>query len=199
MSRNLTTNQKDNRGVPTAEIKTYQFELDNFKKGATAPTSVFIGTAPRVTGIKFAATAERLGMTFMIPLDWDTTTDMQMMYMCAIPASSTFTVGDKINLELESRVTRSAGATKLDAAGFLDDISTVSTTSPGFAEHDDTILTAKNTEFYTYTPSINIAFADIGPVGGVYYGEVGLKSIAVGNVPEIVIYQIHINYYGTKQ
>lgn len=35
-------------------------------------------------------------------------------------------------------------------------------------------------------------------IGSVFYGEISLKSVAAGNVPSIVIYQMHINYHGIK-
>lgn len=179
------------------EVKTYQFEIDNFKKGNTAPANVYVGSAPVVNGAKFSTTNQRLGLTFMIPLDWDVTTDMQFMAMCAIPEGGTFTVGDRIDLRLESRVTRSFGDTKLDDAGFVNDTHSSIGNSPAYGfTNDSTILAGKNTEFYTYMPSISIPASDLGGVGGVYYGSLGLGDITGAHVPEIVVYQMHMNYFG---
>ena len=182
-----------------AEIKTYQFEIDNFKKGVTAPANVTVGTAPVVNGMKFTAITQRLGFTYMVPLDWDSTTDMQFMVMCAITSGSTLNVGDKINLQVECRVSVGFGGSKLDDAGGISDITTPLGSSP-FSEfgRDDTIIAGKNTEFYTYMPTVILPKTDLVGPGRVFYGQLSLKSIAAGNVPEIIVYQMHVNYFSKK-
>lgn len=179
------------------EVKTYQFELDNFKKGNTAPSTEYVGTAPRVTTLKFDSVLQRVGFTFMVPLDWDPTTDMQFMAMVAVPAAATHTVGDAINLTVESHVSRQVGVTKLDGPRQVNNTQTTSTTGPyNDAGNDNIMLDSKNTEYYTYMPHVFLPAADIGGIGGVMYAEVGLNTIATGNVPSILIYQLHLNYFG---
>jgi len=190
-----------NAGVDrTSQIKTYQFELDNFKKGNTAPSTEYVGTAPRVTTFKFDNLLQRVGFTFMVPLDWDGETDMQFMAMTAVPAGVTHNVGDIINLKVESRVTRHNGITKLDDAGQANTTQTTSTSSPYYeVDNYNTMLAGGNTEYHTYMPSVVIPVADIGGVGAVMYAEVGLNSISTGSVPSILIYQLHLNYFGIPQ
>ena len=185
---------------PTRHVKTYQFELDNFKKGNTAPSTEYVGTAPRVTTLKFDNLLQRVGFTFMVPLDWQPDTDMQFMAMCAIPGGVTHTVGDIINLRVEGRVARHNGITKLDDPGFVNDTQTTSTTSPYYeTDNYNTILTSHNTEYHTYMPSVVIPVANIGGIGAVMYAEVGLNSISAGSVSSMLIYQLHLNYYGLEQ
>ena len=180
-----------------SHVKTYQFELDNFKKGNTAPSTEYVGTAPRITTLKFDSVLQRVAFTFMIPLDWDSDTDMQFMCMVAVPAGVTHNVGDIVNLTVESHVARHIGVTKLDGPRAVDTTQTISTSSPYYdVPNDNVMLAGKNTEYYTYMPHIMIPVADIGGVGGIFYGEIGLNSIAAGNVPSILIYQLHINYFG---
>lgn len=185
---------------PTRHVKTYQFELDNFKKGNTAPSTEYVGVAPRVTTLKFDSLLQRVGFTFMVPLDWQPDTDMQFMAMTAIPAGVTHNVGDIINLTVEGRVARHNGITKLDDPGFVNTTQTTSTTSPYYEEDNyNTILASHNTEYHTYMPSVIIPVANIGGIGAVMYAEVGLNSISAGSVPSMLIYQLHLNYYGLEQ
>jgi hypothetical protein len=184
-----------------SEVKTYQFELDNYKKGNTAPATVYTGTAPRITALEFNNVLQRVALTFMVPLDWNTNTDMQFMCMVAIPAATTHTVGDIINLTMESHTGRHLGTTKLDGVRQSSDSQVTSTSSPfNTDENDNVILSGKNTEYYIYMPHIIIPKENlVGGVGGVFYAEIGLNSIAAGNVPSILIYQMHVNYFGLPQ
>lgn len=180
-----------------ALIKTYQFEVDTFKKGQTAPDEVLIGTAPQVRGLLFDATNQKIFFTFMTPLDAKPDCDFQMMFMCAIPSGKTETVGDLINLRVDYRVNfpASFSPTKLDSTGATVTTQTTSTTAPFVAHgNDNVILAGANTEFYTYMPHVYLPAAAMVP-GGVFWGEVGLNSIAAGNVDSIVIYQMHCNYF----
>lgn len=47
----------------------------NFRKGATAPTDVTIGTLPSVPALLFDAVLELASTTWRVPLDWDSSTD----------------------------------------------------------------------------------------------------------------------------
>ena len=177
-------------------VKTYQFELNNFQKGSVAPTAVDIGTAPVVNGLLLDNINSKIAFNFMIPLDWDSSTDMQFMAMVAIPAGVTALVGDKIQMKIEHRVTRSVGATKLDIAGVVHDTDEPQGTAPYGAINDNVILSGKNTEFYTYMPHVILPVSTIGGIGGVLSGEISLQDLGVGNVDSIVVYQMHLNYVG---
>lgn len=177
-------------------VKTYQFELNNFQKGNVAPTAVDIGTAPVINGLLLDNINSKVAFNFMIPLDWDSATDMQFMAMVAIPSGVTANVGDKIQMKLEHRVTRSGGLTKADIAGVVHDTDEPQGSAPYGAVNDNVILSGKNTEFYTYMPHVIIPVEDIGGIGGILSGEISLQDIGVGNVDSIVIYQMHLNYIG---
>ena len=178
-------------------VKTYQFEVDTFKKGSTAPTEVLIGTAPQVRGLRFDNLNQKATFTFMTPLDAKPDCDFQMMFMVAIPAGKTFSAGDLINLRVDFRVNFPASASpgKLDSAGTTVNTQTASTTGPFVVDgNDNVIIAAANTEFYTYMPHVYLPAASMVP-GGVFWGEVGMNSITGGNVDSIVLYQMHVNYF----
>jgi hypothetical protein len=182
--------------TPTFQVKTYQFELNNFQRGNVAPVAVDIGTAPVINGFLLDNVNSKMAFNFMIPLDWDSETDMQLMAMVAIPAGVTATVGDKIQLQVEHRVTRSGGVTKLDDAGVVHDTDQPQGTAPYGVVNDNVILAGKNTQYYTYMPHVILPASTIGDVGGVFSGEISLQDIGVGNVDSIVLYQLHLNYKG---
>jgi hypothetical protein len=190
-------NNLDNLEAPMIEslVKTYQFEVDTFKKGTTAPTEVTIGSTPEVRGLRFNATNQKASFTFMTPLDAKPNCDFQMMFMVAIPEGVTAVVGDLINLRVDFRVSAGMGESKLDATGTTVNTQTPSLTGP-FYEHgnDNVILTSKNTEYYTYMPHVFLPTASMVP-GRVFWGEVSLNSVATGNIPSIVLYQMHCNYF----
>ena len=182
--------------TPTYQVKTYQFELNNFQRGNVAPTAVSIGTAPVINGFLLDNINSKMAFNFMIPLDWDSTTDMQLMAMVAIPSGVTALVGDKIQMKVEHRVTRQFAVTKADAAGVVHDTDQPQGTAPFGAVNDNVILAGKNTEFYTYMPHVILPVSTIGGIGGVLSGEISLQDIGVGNVDSIVLYQLHLNYKG---
>ena len=182
--------------TPTYQVKTYQFELNNFQKGNVAPVAVDIGTAPVVNGLLLDNINSKVAFNFMIPLDWDSTTDMQLMAMVAIPTGVTALVGDKIQMKVEHRVTRSGAITKLDDVGVVHDTDQPQGTAPYGAVNDNVILTGKNTQYYTYMPHVILPVSTIGEIGGVLSGEISLQDLGVGNVDSIVLYQLHLNYKG---
>ena len=182
--------------TPTYQVKTYQFELNNFQRGNVAPVAVDIGTAPVVNGLLLDNINSKVAFNFMIPLDWDSTTDMQLMAMVAIPTGVTALVGDKIQMKVEHRVTRSGAITKLDDVGVVHDTDQPQGTAPYGAVNDNVILTGKNTEYYTYMPHVILPVSTIGGIGGVLSGEISLQDLGVGNVDSIVLYQLHLNYKG---
>lgn len=185
-----------NSSTTTRHIKTYQFELNNFQRGVVAPTAVTIGTAPVINGFLLNNINSKMAFEFMIPLDWDET-DMQFMAMVCIPAGVTATVGNKIQMKVQYRITRSGATTKANDTGIQNDTDTPAGTGPfGAMGNDNVILIGKNTEFYTYMPHVFLPSVGIGGVGGVLSGEVSLQDIGVGNVSSIVLYQLHLNYYG---
>lgn len=47
--------------------RTYTFTVNNFRKGATAPADVDIGTTPTVRALRFSATNELLSFDFVLP------------------------------------------------------------------------------------------------------------------------------------
>tara|TARA_R110000772_G_scaffold161817_1_gene272954 strand:- start:7291 stop:9477 length:2187 start_codon:yes stop_codon:yes gene_type:complete len=181
---------------PTFQVKTYQFELNNFQRGNLAPVAVEIGTAPVINGFLLDNIDSKMAFNFMIPLDWDFETDMQLMAMVAIPAGVTATVGDKIQMKVEHRVTRQFAVTKADAAGVVHDTDQPQGTAPFGDINDNVILTGKNTEYYTYMPHVILPASTIGEIGGVLSGEISLQDLGVGNVDSIVLYQLHLNYKG---
>jgi hypothetical protein len=63
--------------------------LDDFRKGATSPTDVTIGTTPTIPGLHFDATAELLSIFFPFPLQMDTTIDPQLILIWALSAAET--------------------------------------------------------------------------------------------------------------
>jgi len=182
------------------EIQTYQFEIDNFKKGASAPAADSIGVNPRIQAMKFSNVNQKLGLTFMVPLNWRNNTDIQIMLMCAIPSGNTFDVGAKINFELNQRMTALGGATKADSVGENSNVDTTSITGPFRGLPNDNIIkTDSNTEFHVYMPTIYIPYASLAGGAKVFYGEINLKDIGVGNVPEISVFQMHANFFANKK
>ena len=207
---NQSTSTANNSNTPTTtvrtlytpsnepEVKTYQFELNNFQKGNLAPVDVKVGTNPEINGVLLDNVGSKIGFSFMIPLDWDNTTDMQFMAMVAIPTAVTATVGNTIDLKLEHRVTKYNGLTKLDDVGFVHDTNEPQGTAPFGEVNDNVILSDKNTQYFTYMPHVIIPNETIGGTGAVFYGELSLKDIGVGKVSSIILYQMHINYKGFK-
>lgn len=186
----------DTEWLPSTVIRTYQFEVSTFKKGVTAPTEVLVGSAPEIRGLRMNATNQTLAFTFMTPLD-AVTADMQFMAQVFIPEGQTFTVGDRINMKATFRTNAPFGVTKVDSVGLVATTQTVSVTAP-FAtdENDNVIVEGGNTEFYAYMPHINLPAASFTP-GQVFYGELSLNDVSTGNVPSIVVYQMHVNYFGS--
>ena len=186
----------DEAGTGTI-VRTYQFEVGTFRKGSTAPTEVTVGSSPEIRGLRLDATNQTLAFTFMTPLD-AATADMQMTFMCHVPAGKTFTVGDLINLKVYSRTNSGGGTTKVDSTGVLATTATTSTSSP-FASggNDNVIVSGGNTQYYAYMPHVFLPASELTP-GQVFYGEVSLNSIAAGNVDSIVVYQMHVNYFGNE-
>lgn len=183
--------------INSSTIKTYQFEVDTFKKGSTAPTEVTAGTAPEIRGLRFNALNQKATFTFMTPLDAKPACDFQMMFMVYIEGGKTETVGDLINLRVDYRVNApgNVSATKVDSAGASVNTQGTSLTGPFIAgSNDNVILAGQNTEFYTYMPHVWLPAAAMVP-GQVFWGEVGLNDITAGNVNSIVIYQMHVNYF----
>jgi hypothetical protein len=192
----LNTHVDPSSGRFSDVVKTYQFEVDSFKKGSNAPTEVLDGTAPEVRGMRLSNTNQRLAFTMMTPLD-ARAADMQMMFQCYIPAGQTYAVGDIINLRVEHRTNPGGGLTKVTDTGVVSTTQSTSVSSP-FVDggNDNVIVEGGTAEFSVYMPHVFIPEFCLTP-GQVFYGEVSLNSNTAPNVPSIVIYQMHINYFGS--
>lgn len=178
-------------------VRTYQFEVGTFRKGSSAPTEVVAGTNPEVRGLRLDATNQTLAFTFMTPLD-AAPADMQLMFQCFVPAGKTFNVGDLINLKVYHRTNAPGGTTKVDSTGSVATTATTSITAPyASGGNDNVIVTGGNTAYFAYMPHVFIPSSALTP-GQVFYGEVSLNSIAAGNVDSIVVYQMHVNYFGIE-
>lgn len=61
--------------------------VNNFRKGATAPTDSTIGTTPTVPALLFAATNELLSTGTLMPFNWDRTVDADLVLVWALAAA----------------------------------------------------------------------------------------------------------------
>lgn len=61
--------------------------VNNFRRGATAPTETTIGTTPTVPALLFAATNELLSVGTLMPFNWDRTVDVDLVLVWALAAA----------------------------------------------------------------------------------------------------------------
>jgi len=87
--------------VNTAEtlIRVELFDVNQFRKGVSAPSDVTIGTTPTVQALNFSATAELLSLSFPTPINMDTTIDPTIILDFALSAGETN--GDTLDVTLD--------------------------------------------------------------------------------------------------
>jgi len=66
--------------------RTLHLSGDQFRKGATAPTDVTIGTTPTIQALHFDATAELASLYHSLPADVDRTQDIILRLQCSLSA-----------------------------------------------------------------------------------------------------------------
>lgn len=102
--------------VASNELLTRQliFNIDQFRKGVTAPTDVTIGTTPTIPALRFAATNELVSLFVLMPINWDRTVDVQLLLTWSLAAGQIN--GDVLNITLDyvapDELTTGAGAAK---------------------------------------------------------------------------------------
>lgn len=72
----------------------HRLPMENFRKGATAPTEIIRGN---IAGFLFDADAESIYVQFCTPTDWDQSSDLIMVIWCVLVADET--ASDKIDWE----------------------------------------------------------------------------------------------------
>jgi hypothetical protein len=80
--------------------------IDNFRKGASAPTDVTIGTTPTVPGLRFAATNELLSALIMLPFNVDTTVPIEIIFIWSLVSSETNS--DTLDVTMDYNIIKAA-------------------------------------------------------------------------------------------
>jgi len=75
-----------------------------FRKGATAPSDVTIGTTPTIPALRFAATNELLSILQVMPFNWDKTQDIELILIWSLV--STEINGDAISITVDYTATQ---------------------------------------------------------------------------------------------
>jgi len=73
--------------------------IEQFRKGATAPSDVTIGTTPTIPALRFAATNELLSLFEVMPLNWDNTQRVEVILIWSLV--STEINGDAISMTMD--------------------------------------------------------------------------------------------------
>lgn len=108
--------------------KTVRLPMEQFRKGAAAPTDTIRGN---VAGFLFDADNEELTIQFCVPLDWDGATDLILLIFCVLDAAE----AANDDIDWETTVISVADHEDVDVAG---------TQTPG-ALHDIGAFTAAGT------------------------------------------------------
>ncbi len=109
--------------------------MEQFRKGATAPTDTTIGTTPTVPGLKFDATNELASLTHIMPLDWDKSQNTSLVLVWSLAANETTADVLDVTLDYTALV---LGATGQGVAATSSQVlaTTVLTTAEGLAIGD---------------------------------------------------------------
>ena len=109
--------------------------ITQFRMGATAPTAVTIGSTPTVPAFLFNATNELLSTFVQMPVNWDRTIDIDMVF--AVQLSTSETDLDTLDLTIDYVVSiqNSTGEGVAKASTQLTP-SLIVTTAAGLADGD---------------------------------------------------------------
>jgi hypothetical protein len=84
---------------PTNVPREIALQIDQFRKGATAPTDVTIGTTPTIPAFRLSRTTELISIYQIMPLNWDTTRDVSFLPIWSLVNPQV--AGDQISVTMD--------------------------------------------------------------------------------------------------
>lgn len=161
----------------------HRLPMENFRKGASAPTETIRGN---IAGFLFDADAETIYVQFCVPMDWDGGSDITLVLWCVLN-------GDESNndiIDWETTVISVADHEDIDIAG----------TQTPTASHDiGTVVGAGSLHKVTITLDHDNATCPISPEDNVSIALSRTANVgAAGYVAGVLLMDVCIDYYYNK-